>query len=46
MCYDNMKNLLFLPCNHHIACSNCYTQFQKKEECPVCKQKITSLEKK
>jgi hypothetical protein len=46
MCYDNMKNLLFLPCNHHIACSNCYEQFQKKDECPVCKQKIISLEKK
>jgi len=46
MCYDNKKNLLFLPCNHHIACSNCYVQFQKKDECPVCKQKITNLEKK
>jgi hypothetical protein len=46
MCYDYMKNLLFLPCNHHIACSICYEQFQKKDECPICKQKITSLEKK
>jgi hypothetical protein len=46
MCYDNKKNLLFLPCRHNIACSSCYTQFQKKDECPVCKQKITSLEKK
>jgi len=46
MCYDNKKNLLFLPCNHHIACSICYIQFQKKDECPVCKQKISSLEKK
>ena len=46
MCYDNMKNLLFLPCNHHITCSNCYIQFQKKEECPVCKQNIVKLEKK
>jgi hypothetical protein len=46
MCYDNKKNLLFLPCNHYIACSNCYIQFQKKSECPVCKQKIISLEKK
>jgi len=46
MCYDNKKNLLFLPCRHNVACSNCYTQFQKKDECPVCKQKISSLEKK
>lgn len=46
MCYDNKKNLLFLPCNHYIACSNCYIQFQKKEECPVCKQNIVKLEKK
>lgn len=46
MCYDNKKNLLFLPCNHHITCSNCYIQFQKKNECPACKQKIVSLDKK
>ena len=46
MCYDNKKNLLFTPCNHHITCSECYVKFQKKEECPVCKQKIVKLEKK
>jgi len=46
MCYDNKKNLLFLPCSHHITCSICYEKFQKKDECPVCKQKISSLEKK
>lgn len=43
MCYTNKKNLCFLPCNHNIMCSGCYSSLQKKKECPVCKGSIESL---
>jgi len=43
MCYSNKKNLTFNPCNHNVTCSECYSKFNKKFECPVCKGTIFSL---
>jgi hypothetical protein len=43
MCYSNKKNLIFNPCNHNITCSECYLNFTKKLECPICKGTILSL---
>ncbi len=43
MCYSNKKNLTFNPCNHTVTCSECYSKFTKKLECPVCKGTIQSL---
>ncbi len=43
MCYSNKKNLTFNPCNHNITCSECYLNFTKKLECPICKGTILSL---
>lgn len=43
MCYSNKKNLTFNPCNHNITCSECYLNFTKKLECPICKGSILSL---
>jgi hypothetical protein len=43
LCYENAKNLVFSPCAHNIACSECYPRLVKPRECPVCKQAIASL---
>lgn len=43
LCYENAKNLTFSPCEHTIACSECYVKLMKPRECPVCKQAILAL---
>jgi hypothetical protein len=41
ICYDNDREVCFLPCSHTVACFNCADQV---ENCPMCRQPI--VEKK
>ena len=52
LCCDNMKNVVFLPCGHVVACKTCtidsldielgkvMNQRRSPRSCPVCKQTI------
>ena len=40
-CCDAQPSVIFLPCNHTVACKNCVkTNYQKFKKCPNCKSKI------
>jgi hypothetical protein len=43
MCYENKKNVRFMPCNHVISCYRCVLQMNKCE-CPVCKSAIHTIQ--
>jgi len=43
MCYENKKNVQFMPCNHVISCYRCVLQMNKSE-CPVCKSAIHRIQ--
>ncbi|MFS7972266.1 putative transcription factor C2H2 family [Helianthus anomalus] len=34
ICFDREKNMVLLPCRHHILCSTCS---QKCQKCPICR---------
>lgn len=44
ICFENKRDVLFVPCHHFIVCSRCSDKIQKTE-CLVCKQPITKTEK-
>jgi hypothetical protein len=37
VCFENEKNILFLPCKHNAVCEKCSIL----TECPICRHKIT-----
>jgi hypothetical protein len=37
ICYDNDREVCFLPCSHTVACFNCADQV---ENCPMCRRSI------
>ena len=40
-CCDAQPSVIFLPCNHTVACKNCVkTNYQKFKKCPACKSQI------
>tara|TARA_B100000123_G_scaffold85096_1_gene61503 strand:+ start:4039 stop:4506 length:468 start_codon:yes stop_codon:yes gene_type:complete len=43
ICEENKRNILFSPCNHVLACQECY-QKDKTEECYVCREKVQKCE--
>lgn len=42
LCVRYRVNARFSPCEHQVCCSSCYSQLSKNE-CPVCRAKITRL---
>jgi len=38
ICFSNLRNVLFVPCAHVIACNSCSLKMEKK--CPYCSQDI------
>lgn len=42
LCYKNMKNVEYEPCNHKISCIVCFERLIKKE-CPICKAQIVKI---
>lgn len=44
ICFENKRDVLFVPCHHFILCSQCSDKI-RKTECFVCKQPITKTEK-
>ena len=42
VCFDKEKDIIFNPCGHFYCCYNCYLNF-KKNECPICRNKIQSI---
>jgi len=42
ICYQEARNLLFLPCQHLVSCAKCYIVLKnlKEERCPVCREFI------
>jgi len=45
VCLTNKQNIIFQPCGHTETCSECYKQLLKINECPICKQMITLINK-
>lgn len=43
ICEENKRNILFSPCNHVLACEECY-QKDETETCYVCREKIENCE--
>lgn len=39
ICYENLLNVLYHPCNHLVVCDSCHQQSEKKS-CIICRQKI------
>ena len=37
ICYDEIKDITFLPCKHLLTCNKCYNKFNT---CPVCRENI------
>lgn len=37
VCYDNIKNIILMPCRHYILCNNCSDNIFV---CPICNSKI------
>ena len=43
VCYVNLPNITFYPCNHNNCCEGCYLQLEKK--CPYCRSPINSTDR-
>lgn len=41
ICYSYLRDLIMLPCNHLVCCSECFLTMQNKDTCMICKKKIT-----
>ena len=39
ICFDDERQVVFLPCSHFLVCENCADLLR---ECPVCKEPIVS----
>lgn len=42
LCFKYRVNARFSPCEHKVSCSTCYSKMAKNE-CPVCRAKITRV---
>lgn len=42
LCFKYRMNMRFLPCEHQVCCSVCYSKMAKNT-CPVCRKEITSV---
>ena len=43
ICEENKRNILFSPCNHVLACEECYKK-DNAEFCYICREKIQKCE--
>ena len=39
ICFDNEKDIVFVPCGHFCCCHYCYSQLKEKT-CIMCREKI------
>lgn len=42
ICLDQKSNTTFIPCGHVATCETCSTKVQ---QCPVCRETITNIQK-
>jgi|SaaInlV_165m_DNA_1040744.scaffolds.fasta_scaffold06409_4 hypothetical protein len=42
ICYENKRNIRFIPCGHTIMCSDCFTK-DDTYECPFCRTELTEI---
>ena len=40
ICFTNEKNVVFIPCKHNVACSDCSKNLKN---CPICRKKIIEI---
>ena len=41
ICLGNKRNVVYLPCNHSVACIKCTnTLLAQAQPCPICRQRI------
>ena len=44
VCYNNLRNTIFLPCYHSYACEQCAILVRLKgNKCPLCRHKINDF---
>ena len=44
VCYSNLPDITFYPCNHDNCCEACYLQLRTPKTCPYCRTRIVSTE--
>jgi hypothetical protein len=42
VCYSNLSNVTFYPCNHDNCCEECYLELNTKN-CPYCRTEIITI---
>jgi len=42
VCWENVRNSIFLPCGHICACWDCAVSVHKSGQCPICRVDIQS----
>ncbi len=42
VCFENKKDIVFIPCNHQCCCIDCARNLFEKPICPLCKSEIKS----
>lgn len=42
ICYENINNVILLPCKHFCVCKDCYLKMDEKR-CPNCKDHISKI---
>lgn len=40
ICYENDRDVVFIPCKHNVTCIKCCKNVQ---QCPVCRVKINDI---
>jgi hypothetical protein len=45
LCHDNIRDVIYKPCNHFMACLACAEEWKRQSAtCPFCRRQITSIE--
>lgn len=42
VCFDKPRSVLFMPCRHFAACTDCAARDEVRRKCPWCKLRVTS----
>jgi hypothetical protein len=42
ICHINVRNIVFTPCNHLVACTTCSRNANMGDKCPLCRKRFTS----
>jgi hypothetical protein len=43
ICQTNVRNIVFAPCNHLVACIKCSKDPNMGDKCPLCRKQFTSI---